>query len=93
MQKEEYRVRLVRRKEVGYCNFLVFVWMDCKRKYSICSGSNMSDGVPNTRSILHQKNEEPTAKLDNINLVIDQSKAYELYYSCCAIVYRHNHCR
>ena len=38
----------------------------------------MSDGVPNTRSILRQKNEEPTVELDNINLVIDQSKAYEL---------------
>ena len=25
--------------------------------------------------------------------MIDQSKSYELYHACCAMVYRHNRCR
>ena len=53
----------------------------------------MSDGEPNIRQRLRQESEEDNAEHDNMTLIIDQPKAYELYYNCCAMIDRHTNCR
>ena len=53
----------------------------------------MSEGLPNIRQRLRQEDEEPNAEPERLTLVIDQPKACELYYACCAMVDRHNRCR
>ena len=93
LEKRGDRVGLIRRKEEGDCDLLAFAWMDRERRYFICSGSNMSDGEPNIRHRLRQENEEENAEPDNMTLIIDQPKACELYYNCCAMIDRHNRCR
>ena len=65
---------------------LAFAWMDREKKYDISPGWKMSEGLPNIRSKLRQKNEELNAKPEQLTLVIDQPKACELYYACCVMV-------
>ena len=64
LQKRGDRVGLVRRKKdgEGECDLLAFAWMDRERRYFICSGSNMSEGLPNIRQRLRQEDEEPNAE-------------------------------
>ena len=77
---------------MGECDLLAFSWMDRERRYFICSGSNMSESLPNIRQRLRQEDKEPNADPERLTLVIDQPKACELYYACCAMVDRHNRC-
>ena len=95
LQKRRNRVGLVRRKEEGDCGILVFALIDRERRYFICSESNMSDGKPNVRRRLRlrQESEDLDAERDSITLIIDQSKACELYYTYCTMDDRHNRCR
>ena len=51
------------------------------------------DGESNVKSRLRQENEELNAESDSITLIIDQPKACEVYYTCCALVYWYNRCR
>ena len=80
-------MELVRRKEESYCDVLAFSWMDCERSFFICSDYNRMDGEPNIKRSLRQENEELNAESDSITLIIDQPKACEVYYTCCALVY------
>ena len=75
------------------CDILAFAWIDRERRYFICSGSNMSEGLPNIRQRLRQEDVDPNAEPELLTLVIDQSKTCELYYACCIMVDRHNRCR
>ena len=93
IQKRGDRVCLVIRENEGYCDLLVFAWMDRERKYFICFGSNLSEGLPNIRSRLPQEIEEPDAKPKSLTLVTDQPQACKLYYNWCVVVDRHNRCR
>ena len=94
LKKGRDRVGLVRRKKLGEgeCDLLAFAWIDRERRYFICSGSNMSGGLPNTRQRLRQEVEEPNTEPELLTLVIDQPKECELYYACCTMVDRHNRC-
>ena len=74
----------------GECDILAFAWMDRERRYFICSSSYMSEGLPNMRQRLRQEDEEPNAESELLTLIIDQPKVCELYYTCCAMVNRHN---
>ena len=56
---------------MGECDLLAFSWMDRERRYVICSGSNMSEGLPNIRQRLRQEDEEPNAEPERLTLVID----------------------
>ena len=93
IQKRGDRVCLVIRENEGYCDLLVFAWMDRERKYFICFGSNLSEGLPNIRSRPWQENEEPNAEAENLTLMIDQPNICDLYYGCYDMVNRNNHCR
>ena len=86
LEKRGDRVALVRRKKEGEgeIDLLAFAWMDRERRYFICSGSKMSEGEPNIRQRLQQEDEESNAEPERLTLVIDQPKAHELYYACCA---------
>ena len=53
----------------------------------------MLESLPNIKQRLRQEDEEPNAEPELLTLAIDQPKACELYYSCCAMVDRHNRCR
>ena len=88
--KRRDTVGLVRRKKEGEgeCDLLAFAWMNRERRYFICSGANMSEDLPNIRQRLRQEDEEPNAEPERLTLVIDQPKACELYYACCAMVDR-----
>ena len=89
-EKRGDKVVLVRRKEEDDCDLLAFAWIYREKRYFICSGSNISDGELNIRRRLRQESGEIIAELESLTMVIDQPKAYELYYTCCAMVDRHN---
>ena len=71
---------------------LVFTWMDRERRYFVCSVSSMLDEEPNIRRKLRQESEKINTEQESLNLFINQPKACELYYTCCAMVDRYNRC-
>lgn len=72
---------------------LAFSWNNREMRYFICSGLNMLVGLPNIRSRPRQENEEPSTEAENLTLMIDQPNICDLYYGCCDMVNRNNHCR
>ena len=64
-----------------------------ERRYCICSGSNISEGLTNISSRFRQESEKPNTEPESLTLLIDQPKSCELYYDCCMMVDRHNRCR
>ena len=65
-------MELVRRKEESYCDVLAFSWMDCERRFFICSDYNRMDGEPNIKRSLRQENEELNAEPDTLGAEISR---------------------
>ena len=76
---------MVRRKEEGDCNLLIFSWIDREGRYFTCSGSNMLDGEPNIRTRFRQDSDEINAEPESLTLVVNQP-----YNICCVMVNHHN---
>ena len=78
----------------GDPTMLAFVWMDRQRRYFIATASSLEAGTPYTRWRWRQvdpidTNADPT----NVQLLVPQPRATELYYSACGIIDRHNRAR
>ena len=93
LKKREGRVWLIRRREEGDCDVLTFAWVNRERRYFICLGSNMSEDESNIWRGFRQESDKINTELQNLTLVIDQPKVYELYYNWCAMIYCRNCCR
>ena len=78
----------------GDPTMLAFVWMDRQRRYFIATASSLGAGTPYTRWCWRQvdpidTNADPT----NLQLLVPQPRATELYYSACGIIDRHSRAR
>jgi hypothetical protein len=72
---------------------LAFVWMDRQMRYFIASASSLEAGTPYKRWRWRQVDTNPNADPTNVELLVPQPKAAELYYSACGMIDRHNRAR
>jgi hypothetical protein len=76
---------------MGNYNILAFVWMDRTRRYFVATAGSLDNGAPYTRERWRQLT--PDAEPVKVELQVQQPKAAEMYYDCCAAIDRHNRCR
>ncbi len=81
---------LYQRMPMAFLNAFFFVWMDHDRRYSIASGSSLSDGTPIVRTRWRQIGDDPEADPTRVELTIAQPRAAEVYYSACTKIDQHN---
>ena len=72
---------------------LAIVWMDRERRYFIATAGSMATGIPYNRTRWRQVHTTPDAEPEQVDLVVSQPVACELYYSTCAAVNQHNRSR
>lgn len=77
----------------GKVEMLAFVWMDRDRRYFVASGSSVDAGRPYVRKRWRQVVPDKETAPENVELIVPQPKACEIYYDCCGIIDRHNRCR
>ena len=70
-----------------------FVWMDRERRYFIATAGSFEHGTPYTRVRWRQLIDKPNAPPEKVNLVIEQPKIAEIYYSTCSAIDKHNRLR
>jgi Transposase IS4 len=84
------RRAVVARDANGNPNLLAFVWVDREWRYFIASASSMSPGTPYVRRRWRQLEEDAYTLPENVELIVPQPQAAEVYYSCCAKIDQHN---
>jgi hypothetical protein len=84
------RHALVKKNDIGDIEMLAFVWMDRERRYFIASAGSMSEGEPFVRQRWRQVDQTANASPDQIQLIVPQPKAVEIYYKVCGKVDQHN---
>jgi hypothetical protein len=78
----------------GDSTMLACVWMDRQRCSFIATASSRKAGTPYIRWRWRQVDQlESNADPTNVQLLIPQTKATELYYLACGIIDRHNRAR
>ena len=80
-------------QQVGDPSMLAFVWMDRQRRYFIATASSLEAGTPYKRWRWRQVDTLPNADPTNVELLVPQPKAAEVYYSACGMIDRHNRAR
>jgi hypothetical protein len=79
--------------QAGGPSMLAFVWMDCQRQYFIATASLLEAGTPYKRWRWRQVDTVQNADPTNVELLVPQPKAAEVYYSACGMIDRHNRAR
>ena len=78
-------------RETGRPDMIAFVWMDRERRYFISTGPCLTDGEPYRRWRWRQIEDVATdTPPERVELVVEQPKAAEVYYSVCGKVDQHN---
>jgi hypothetical protein len=77
----------------GSCDLMAFVWVDRDRRYFISTASNLNRGWNPVRYRWRQVDTSPDADPERVEINIAQPVAAEVYYSCCAMIDRHNRSR
>jgi Transposase IS4 len=80
-------------RQAGDPSMLAFVWMDRQRRYFIATASSLEAGTPYKRWRWRQVDTVPNADPSNVELLVPQPKAAEVYYSACGMIDRHNRAR
>jgi hypothetical protein len=84
------RKGLVAANDNGQPYLLAFVWVDRERRYFISSASSLQEGTPYVRQRWRQLVQDDITDPENVQLTVQQPKACEVYYSCCAKIDQHN---
>jgi heat shock protein HspQ len=85
------RYALVHKDDDGRPDMFAFVWLDRERRYFISSGPCLVEGEPYRRFRWRQIDDVTTDNPpERIELIVEQPKAAEVYYSVCGKVDQHN---
>ena len=92
-EKGDYKGVINIEPTTGY-TLLAFVWVYRERRYFISNCCSLSQGLPYTQ-IRYRQIEEVATNIepDQLEINIPQPKCVEEYYSCCAMIDRHNRSR
>ena len=74
----------------GKPTLLSYAWVDRERRYFISNTLSLSAGQPFVRKRWRQVDQTADASPEKVELLVQQPKATEVYYSVCSKIDRHN---